>query len=154
MATVSTHTTPTTQHLPTALEPSLADAWKAFEAAFNRQDVPAVAAFWEPEGTLIGPTGIWGIGRAGVEKVYAHDVTNFLRGTRSTFEVLRIRMLGPDLACMDCDHTIAGARLPDGTTGTMKLHLTLVARRSGDQWRWLDARPYAFLPAPSSGAMH
>lgn len=81
-------------------------------------------------------------------------MTSFLRGTRSTFEIQRVRMLGRDLVCMDLQHSVAGARMPDGSTGTMKLHLVVLARRSGDRWRWRDARPYAFPPAPSSASMH
>ena len=87
MATVSTQTTTSTQHAPSTIEPSLASTWKAFEAAFNRQDAQEVAGFWEQDGTLIGPTGNWGTGRSGVEKVYSYDAANFLRGTRSSFEM-------------------------------------------------------------------
>jgi uncharacterized protein (TIGR02246 family) len=152
MATVSKQVSSPSQPAPAAIEPSLANAWKAFEEAFNRQEVHEVAAFWEADGTLIGPTGNVGIGRPGVEKVYAADVATILHGTRSTFEIQRVRMLGREHAFLDLDHTISGARLPDGSTGKMKLHIVAVARRSGDQWRWLDARPYAFLPAPP--AMH
>jgi uncharacterized protein (TIGR02246 family) len=148
MATVSKQVSSPSQPAPAAIEPSLASAWKAFEEAFNRQDAHEVAAFWESDGTLIGPTGNVGIGRSGVEKVYTSDVATILRGTRSAFEIQRARMLGREYACVDLDHTITGARFPDGTTGTMKLHIVAVARRSGDQWRWLDTRPYAFLPAP------
>jgi hypothetical protein len=57
MATVPTQTGTSTQPAPPTLEPTLADTWKTFEAAFNRQDVQEVAGFWEPDGTQIGPTG-------------------------------------------------------------------------------------------------
>ncbi len=154
MATVSKQASTSTQPMPSTIEPSIASTWKAFEAAFNRQDPKEVAGFWDPDGTLIGPTGNLGVGQAGVEKVFAFDRTNFLRGTRSTFEIQRIRMLGRDLACIDLEHALAGARMPDGSTGTMKLHLVVVARKAGEQWRWLDARPYAFLPPPPGTGMH
>jgi uncharacterized protein (TIGR02246 family) len=154
MATASTHGTPGTHLEPPAMEPSLREAWKAFEGAFNRQDPREVASFWDPEGSLLGPTGIRGDGRSGIEKVFRQDLDAFLRGTRSTFEVDAVRMIGHDVAFVDCTHRIDGARLPDGTKGTMRLHLAAVARRSGDGWRWLDARPYAFLPPPSSSATH
>jgi uncharacterized protein (TIGR02246 family) len=151
MATASKQTTTSTQPVPPTFEPSLADTWKAFEAAFNRKDAQEVSGFWEKDGTLIGPTGNWGVGRSGVEKAYAYDVTTFLQGTRSSFEIQRVRMIGSDVAHIDLEHVLSGARMPDGTTGTIKLHLVVLARKSGDQWRWLDARPYAFLPAPSAG---
>lgn len=154
MATVSKQTSTSSEHVPATIEPSLAEAWSKFEAAFNRQDPREVASFWDEEGTLISPAGMLGAGRAEVEKVYAYDLGTFLKGTRSSFDVQRVRTLARDVVCMDCDHTLSGARMPDGSTGTMKLHLVCIARRHGDGWRWLDARPYAFVPAPRQPGMH
>ncbi len=154
MATVSKQTSTSTEHVPATADASLADTLKRFEAAFNRQDPKEVASYWEEDGTLISPMGSLGVGRSGVETVYGTDRVHFLDKTRSTFEIQRTRMLGSDLACMDCDHVVAGARMPDGSIGTMRLHLVVVARRSGGAWRWLDARPYAFVPAPKASAMH
>ena len=154
MATVSTQSSSVPQVSPPAVEASLTETCEKFNAAFNRADVKEVAAFWDAEGTLIGPTGNRGTGRSGVEKVYADDVNQFLRGTTSRFTIESARMIGRDLALLDMDHAIQGARLPDGTTGTMKLHTVIVARRQGTEWRWLDARPYGFLPSRPSSSMH
>jgi len=38
--------------------------------------------------------------------------------------------------------------MPDGTVGTMKLHVVILAQEKGGSWHWLDARPYAFLKPP------
>ena len=110
--------------------------------------------FWESDGTLIGPTGNRGSGRSGVEKVYADDLNQFLRGTTSTFTIETVRPIGRDLALLDMDHVIQGARLPDGTTGTMKLHTVILARRQEKEWRWLDARPYGFMPSKPATSVH
>jgi uncharacterized protein (TIGR02246 family) len=154
MRTVTRESSPSPRITTPTLDPALAEAWEKFGAAFNRQDAKEVAAFWEPDGTLIGPTGNRGIGRPGVEKVFAEDVNQILRGTTSTFTVQTFRMLGRDLAWLDMDHAIQGARLPDGSIGTMNLHIVVLARRQGQEWRWLDTRPYAFLPAPPSASLH
>ncbi len=154
MASVSTQSSSTPQVTPPATEPSLADTCARFNAAFNRADVKEVAAFWESDGTLISPTGSRGNGRSGVEKVFAEDVNQFLRGTTSTFTIEAVRSIGRDLALLDMDHAIQGARLPDGTIGTMKLHTVILAHRQGTEWHWLDARPYGFLPAPPASSMH
>jgi uncharacterized protein (TIGR02246 family) len=154
MATVSTQSSSTPQVPTLIIEPSLADTCRRFNIAFNRADVKEVASFWESDGTLIGPTGNRGTGRSGVEKVYADDVSQFLRGTTSTFTIETIRMVGRDLALLDMDHAIKDARLPDGTIGTMKLHTVILARRQGMEWRWLDARPYGFLPSKSASSVH
>jgi uncharacterized protein (TIGR02246 family) len=154
MASVTTQQSSNPQTPTPSVEPSLADTCQRFNAAFNRADVKEVGAFWETDGTLIGPTGNRGSGRSGVEKVYADDVNQFLRGTTSTFTIESVRMLGRDLALLDMDHAIQGARLPDGTSGTMKLHTVILARRKGKEWRWLDARPYGFLPSRPSTSVH
>lgn len=154
MATVSTQSSSSPQIPTPSIEASLADTCQRFNTAFNRADVKEVASFWESDGTLIGPTGNRGIGRSGVEKVFADDVNQFLRGTTSVFTIDNIRPIGRDLALLDLDHAIKGARLPDGTTGIMKLHTVILARRQGTEWRWLDARPYAFLPSKPAIAVH
>jgi ketosteroid isomerase-like protein len=154
MATVSTQSSSAPQVSPPAVEVSLTETVEKFNAAFNRADVKEVAAFWDAEGTLIGPAGNRGNGRSGVEKVYADDVNQFLRGTTSKFTIESARMIGRDLALLDMDHSIKGARLPDGTIGTLKLHTVILARRQGTEWRWLDARPYAFLPPMPATSVH
>jgi uncharacterized protein (TIGR02246 family) len=154
MASVSPQTSSTPQVALLTIEPSLADTCQRFNTAFNRADVKEVASFWESDGTLIGPTGNRGTGRSGVEKVFADDVDQFLRGTTSTFTIETVRMLGRDVAMLDMDHAIKGARLPDGTIGTMKLHTVILARRQGSEWRWLDARPYGFLPSMPATSVH
>lgn len=154
MATVTPQSSSTPQVPTISIEPSLSETCRRFNMAFNRQDVKEVASFWETDGTLIAPTGNRGTGRSGVEKVYADDLNQFLRGTTSTFTIETVRMLGRDHALLDMDHVIEGARLPDGSTGTMKLHTVIVARRQGTEWRWLDARPYGFLPSKPASSMH
>lgn len=142
----------TTQGIGTKVEaePSLETAWRRFNDAFNRFDVKEVTAFWTDDGTLITPTGELGRGRAGVEAAYRHDVDTILRGTSSTFTITSVRRLGEDLAFLDLDHELRNCRMPDGSIGTMKLHTAVLARKSEGTWRWLDARPYAFLPQPPS----
>jgi uncharacterized protein (TIGR02246 family) len=129
-------------------DPSLADSVKKFNEAFNKFDPKATAAFWAEDGTLISPRGEIGKGRAEVEKVYGHDVEMFLTGTTSTFRIDSVRQLKGGYALIDMSHEIQNAKLPDGSTGTMKLHTVILAQKKGGSWLWLDARPYAFLNPP------
>lgn len=131
-------------------EPSLETAWRRFNDAFNRFDAKEVAECWTEDGTLLSPTGELGKGRAGVEAVYRHDTETILAGTSSTFTIRSVRRLGDDLAFIDLDHELRNCRIPDGSIGTMMLHTAVLARKSGGTWRWLDARPYAFLPPLSA----
>jgi uncharacterized protein (TIGR02246 family) len=127
------------------IDASLQKTLAAFTEAFNRFDAKAVATFWADDGTLLNPMGNYGRGRAGVEKVFRDDAQKFLAGSTSTFTVKSARPIGSDCLLLDCDHEARGARLPDGTTGTMMVHLVLLAQRRGEGWKWLDARPYVFL---------
>jgi uncharacterized protein (TIGR02246 family) len=130
------------------VDPSLAASVQKFNDAFNRFDPKGTASFWADDGTLISPAGEVGRGRAAVEKVYAHDVEMFLKGTTSTFRIESVRQLKGGFALLDMDHEIQNAKMPDGSTGTMKLHTVILAQKKGGGWLWLDARPYAFLKPP------
>jgi uncharacterized protein (TIGR02246 family) len=131
-------------------EPSLEATLKKFNEAFNTLDPPKVASFWTEDGTLITPSGEAGSNRSGVETAFRHDCDTILKGTKSRFAIASVRRLGPDLAFLDLDHELQNFRMPDGSTGLMKLHVVMLAKRSGNGWQLLDARPYAFVPqAPS-----
>ncbi len=130
------------------IDPSITATVQKFTEVFNRQNPKEVASFWASDGTLVSPMGIWGKGRAGVEKVYGQDVDMILKGTTSIFRVDSARMLKGGYALLDLTHEIQNARLPDGKTGTMRLHNVMLIRKSGKTWEFLDARPYAFLPPP------
>ncbi|HEX9244245.1 MAG TPA: SgcJ/EcaC family oxidoreductase [Anaeromyxobacter sp.] len=131
-------------------EPSLEAACEQFNEAFNTFDAKKVASFWTEDGTLITPSGEVGRNRSGVEVAFRHDSDTILKGTKSRFAIASVRRLGPELAFLDLDHELQNFRMPDGSTGMMKLHVAMLAKRSGNGWQWLDARPYAFVPqAPS-----
>ncbi len=127
-------------------EPSLEAACRRFNEAFNRFDAKEVGACWADDGTLITPSGKVGRGRSGVEAAYRHDCDSFLEGTKSKFTIESVRRLGAELAFLDLDHELQNFRKPDGSRGTMHVHVVILARKSGNAWQWLDARPYAFVP--------
>jgi uncharacterized protein (TIGR02246 family) len=135
------------------VDPSLAATVKKFNEAFNRQDPKEVSSFWAADGTLISPIGNRGNGRSEVASVYAQDSQTILKGTTSTFRIDSVRMVKGGLALLDLDHEIQNARMPDGTTGTMKLHVVMLVQKKGAGWQILDGRPYAFLkpPPPAPG---
>lgn len=131
-------------------EPSLEASVRQYNETFNRFDAKQVAAWWVEDGTLISPLGEVGRGRSGVETTYRHDCESLLEGTTSRFTIESVRRLGNDLAFLDLEHELRNARMPDGSRGTMKVHLIMLAQRSGNGWLWLDVRPYAFIQPPPS----
>ncbi len=130
------------------IDTSLEKTLERFTEAFNRFDAKAVASFWADDGTLLNPIGNYGRGRAGVEKVFGEDAKRLLGGSRSRFTVTSVRRVRDDCAFLDCEQEVQGFRNPDGSTGTMRMHLAILAQKKGDGWQWLDARPYAFMPPP------
>lgn len=141
----------TTQDVGTvesSAEQSLEAACRRFNEVFNRFDAKEVASCFVEDGTLITPSGEAGTGRSGVETVYRHDRDTILKGTTSRFAIASVRKLGPDLAFLDLDHELRNFKMPDGSTGVMNLHVVILAKRTGDGWQWVDARPYAFVPKP------
>lgn len=131
-------------------EPSLVATCRRFNDLFNRFDAEQVAACWTEDGTLITPTGEVGRGRSGVEAAYRHDCDTILAGTKSRFTISSVRPVGPEHAFLDLDHELQNFRMPDGSTGTMTIHVVILAKKHGTGWQWLDARPYAFMPRPPS----
>ena len=127
---------------------SLEATLKAFNDAFNRFDAKEVASFWADDGTLINPVGNSGKGRSGAERVFHEDAKVFLGGSRSRFTITAARKIGGDCVFLDLDQDVENMRLPDGSTGPVKLHVVILAQKQGDAWKWLDARPYGFLPRP------
>ena len=59
-----------------------------------------------------------------------------------------MRKIGGDHILLDLDHEMQDFRMPDGSTGPMKLHVVLLAQKKGEGWQWLDCRPYGFMPRP------
>jgi len=144
---------PTSQGVGTQeskVEPSLEAACRKFNEAFNRSDAKQVASFWTEDGTLITPSGEVGTGRSGVEAAYRHDSDTILKGTTSRFAIASVRRLGSELAFLDLEHELQNFRMPDGSTGPTKLHVVILAKKSGNSWQWLDARPYMFVARPPS----
>lgn len=130
------------------VDTSLATTISRFNDAFNRFDAKAVASFWADDGTLLNPLGNYGDGRSGVERVFEDDAKSLLEGSTSRFTIQRARPVGDDCTLLDVEHEAQNCRMPNGSTGTMKMHVIILARRRSDRWEWLDVRPYAFLQRP------
>jgi len=128
-----------------SMDRSLESTWREFTEAFNRFDEKAVAACWAEDGTLISPIGHYGRGRVDIARVFGQDAKTLLEGSTSRFTLTGARRIGEDCALLDLDHEVQNARMPDGTTGSMKLHVVVLAQKKGERWQWLDVRPYAFL---------
>jgi len=124
-----------------------ADAIKAsldrFCAAWQTNDGAAVGGFFTDDGSLINPFGQRADGRTAVAAMYTEYFAGMLRGTATTVTLASVRAVGPDYAFVDSEQTITGS---DGSV-VLTVHLAALLRREGQDWRFVDARPYTF-PQP------
>ena len=119
-----------------------------FQAAWDKKDPKAVAAFWAEDGDLVNPMGISATGPAAIEKVVAGDMMNILRDGKTKFTVTKLRFPKPDVVIVDMTHEISGVHGPNGMAmPPMKLLVTGVAMKKAGHWMWLAARPMVpFIP--------
>ena len=127
------------------------DAVKArvaeFIDLFNKGDAKAMSAFWVEDGSIVNPGGVEGKGPAGVEKVIAADLATILKDTKMEMKVVEFRAAGKDAAWVELEHTVAGAKGPDGKPlPTMTFHVPCLMVKKGKTWMIAEARPYAYLP--------
>ncbi len=133
------------------------DAVKArvaeFIALFNKGDAKGLAAFWTEDGSLVNPVGQKGTGPAGVEKVIAADLATILKDTKMEMKVVQFRAVGKDSAWIELEHSVTGARGPDGKPmPTLTFHVPCLMAKKGKTWMIEEARPYAYLPPPPAPA--
>jgi uncharacterized protein (TIGR02246 family) len=129
------------------------DAIKArvveFIALFNKGDAKAMSAFFSDDATLVNPAGVSGKGPAEIEKVIATDLATILKGTTMEMKVVSYRAVGKDAAFVELEHTVNGAKAPDGKAmPPITFHVPALLVKKGKTWMIAEARPYAYLPPP------
>jgi uncharacterized protein (TIGR02246 family) len=111
-------------------------AWKANNGTL-------LSHFFAVDGSLIDPFGGRADGRGAVAAMYDEYFSGMLHGTSTTFELVRVRPVGQDgYTFIDGEQTIHAA---DGSL-LLAVHLAALMRREGDDWQFVDARPYAYTP--------
>lgn len=123
-----------------------------FAAAWNKHDPTEMAYLWSADGDLINPFGQKASGLLQLQRLFQTEQSGPLK--QSTFTVGRtsVRFLEPGLALLDADVEITGIANPDGTTGTIKPHVTNLMRKSGGQWWIVSSRAFLFPPPPAAAA--
>lgn len=141
------------------VDPALEALVQKFSEAFNRFDSKAVAAFHSKDSTLINPMGDVAHGRDGIARMFDEFVAKRWKGSTSRFTITGSRKVGPNTTWLDLDQEVENVTMPDGTTGTMKVHVVWLAQNVNGAWNILEVRPYMFMPkdhgqraAPGGGA--
>jgi uncharacterized protein (TIGR02246 family) len=135
------------------------DAVKArvaeFVALFNKGDAKGMTAFFTDDATLVNPAGMKGTGSAEIEKLIAKDISTILHDAKMDMKVVQFRSVDKNAAWMEMEHTVVGAKTPDGKTVNLTFHVPCLMVKKGKDWKVAEARPYAYLPpppAPAAGA--
>jgi uncharacterized protein (TIGR02246 family) len=123
----------------------LSSAYDRYATAWATNDGATVADCFVEDGTLINPFGERAEGRAAIAALYAEYFGGMLRGTTTSFELDSVRPIERDHAFADGTQTIYG---PDGSV-VLAVHLAALLRRDGDDWRFVDGRPYTYAAVPA-----
>ena len=107
----------------------------AWEDAWNRHDAHATAMAYEEDGDFSSTTGIPSHGWKELEAHYNEIFTTFLKDAHRTDQVKSIRFLSADMASVDIDWQMSGARTRDGKDApNRKGLLTWVVTKRNGHW--------------------
>jgi uncharacterized protein (TIGR02246 family) len=107
----------------------------AWESAWNRHDAHATAMAYVEDGDFSSTTGIPSHGWKDLETHYNEIFTTFLKDAQRTDTVRSIRFLTPELASVDIDWQMTGAKTRDGKDApNRKGLLTWVVTKHNGQW--------------------
>jgi len=123
----------------------IASTFEKFTAAWKAGDGAAAAAFFVEDGSLINPFGERADGRAAIGGMYSQYFAGMLRGSTTTITVQSVRNVESSHAFADADQTVTGS---DGTI-ILVVHIAMLLRRVGDDWKIVDSRPYTFAARPA-----
>jgi uncharacterized protein (TIGR02246 family) len=86
----------------------------AWEDAWNRHDAHATATAYVEDGDFSSTTGVPSHGWKDLEAHYNEIFTTFLKDAHRTDTVRSIRFLSPEIASVDIDWEMTGAKTRDG----------------------------------------
>jgi len=107
----------------------------AWEAAWNRHDAHATAIRYVEDGDFSSTTGVPSHGWKELENHYNEIFTTFLKDAQRTDTVKSIRFLTPEIASVDIDWQMTGAKTRDGKDApNRKGLLTWIVTKHNGQW--------------------
>jgi uncharacterized protein (TIGR02246 family) len=108
----------------------------AWEDAWNRHDAHATAAAYVEDGEFSSTTGIPSHGSKELEAHYNEIFTTFLKDAHRTDTVRSIRFLTTEIASVDIDWQMTGAKTRDGKDAPNRKGLLtwVVTKQRSGQW--------------------
>ena len=121
---------------------SAAEFLDRFAETWASNDGGALSELFTEDGSLVNPFGQRADGRAAVARMYREYFAGLLAGTTTSISLESIRPTGDGHAFAVAEQTITAS----AGEVLMVVHLAALLRHDGDDWHFVDSRPYA--PAP------
>lgn len=116
-------------------EAVIRELYDQFEAAWNRHDPKAIAAMWTIDGDHVEPDGTVAKGRDQVEALMVKQHETIFKDTTLGLTINDVWFVTANVALVDGDYEVTGAKLPDGTPiPARKGHVTAILLRERGDW--------------------
>lgn len=115
---------------------AIAQTLERFVDAWNKHDAHAFAMTFTEDADFTNVQGVHARGRANVEAFHAPIFASTFKDSHQTANIRSIRMLSPDIASVDVDWEMTGAKNHDGTPRPNRRGLLdwIMARQPDGTW--------------------
>jgi len=126
--------------------------------AWNTHDVHAVAMTYTEDCDFVNNFGALTHGRAEMEATFGPFMAGPYSNTVQTGHIRTVRYLKPDVAAVDVDWEMTGAKNPDGSVRPTRkgIHTLILIKQSDGAWLIAMMHVHEFTnqanPAPAAGA--
>lgn len=128
----------------------IAKAVQTYMDEWNKHNVHAVAMTYTEDCDFVNNFGTLTHGRAGMEAVFGPFMTGVYSETHQTGTIRTVRFLKPDVAAVDVDWEMTGAKNPDGSPRPTRkgLHSLVMTKQSDGTWLIAVMHVHEFTNTP------
>jgi uncharacterized protein (TIGR02246 family) len=118
--------------------------------SWNTHNVHAVAMIYAEDCDFVNNFGDVTHGRAGMEATFGPFMTGVYSETRQTGKIRSVRFLKPDVAAVDVDWEMTGAKNQDGTPRPTRkgIHSLVMTKQSDGSWLIAIMHVHEFTSSP------
>jgi len=129
---------------------AITQAVQSYMDMWNKHDVHAVAMTYTEDCDFVNNFGDLTHGRAGMEATFGPFMTGVYSETHQTGQVRSIRFLKPDVAVVDVDWQMTGAKNQDGSVRPARkgLHSLVMTKQSDGSWLIAVMHVHEFTVTP------
>jgi len=141
---------PQNQPASSPVQDAIERAVQNYMDLWNKHDVHAVAMTYTEDCDFINNFGTLTHGRAGMEATFGPFMTGAYSETHQTGKVRTIRFLKPDVAAVDVDWEMTGAKNADGSVRPTRkgIHSLIMTKQSDGSWLIAIMHVHEFTNTP------